>query len=102
MDHQLSTDSIRPARPTDDYVVAIDLIGRVIALQGAQIAAERARPRADLTKIAALQAARADAVQTARHLTSADPSGLRAAIAHYTGAWRTLNPRQHQAEATAS
>jgi sRNA-binding protein len=102
MDHKLSTDLIRPARPTDDYVVAIDLIGRVIARQGALIAAERARPRADLTKIGALQASRADAVQTALHLTSNDPSGLRSAIAHYTVSWRTLNSRQRQAGAAAS
>src|SRR5438552_3213710 len=103
MNHDLPEGSAQGSRPSDDYACAIDLLGRVIALQGVLIAAERARPRADLTKIAELQAARANAVQTARHLTSADRPGLHAAIAEYRLHWTVLSsPRRRRVESAQS
>src|SRR5258708_6852277 len=102
MNQDLPDGAAQVGRPAEDYACAIDLLGRVIALQGVLIASERARPRADLTKIAELQAARANAVQTARHLTSADPPGLHAAIAEYRLHWTALStPRQRHTESTS-
>lgn len=100
MDDDLPIEDARPELPTDDYACAIDLLGRVIALQSDLITSERARPRANLNKIAELQAARANAMQTARHLRSTDQPALQAAIAEYALHWTTLNTRQRHVEPT--
>ncbi|HEX3828429.1 MAG TPA: hypothetical protein VHV82_14280 [Sporichthyaceae bacterium] len=69
--------------PSFEYATAIDLLGHVIALQGARIAAERSRCHHDPALIAALQAERAAAVRAAVDLTSSDPQRLRETVERY-------------------
>ncbi len=58
------------------YTSTVTLIGQVIALQGTRIARELARPRPDRAAIAALESARATAVQVCRTLNSAAAAPL--------------------------
>ena len=58
------------------YTSTVTLIGQVIALQGTRIARELARPRPDRAAIAALESARATAVQVCRTLNSAAAATL--------------------------
>jgi hypothetical protein len=69
--------------PSRDYANAIDLLGQVIARQGALIAAERSRRRRDSAALVRLQADRAAAIRAALELSSSDPRGLREIVARY-------------------
>jgi hypothetical protein len=66
-----------------DYVIAIDLLGQVIARHGARIATERSRCHQDQAAIAQLVADRAAAVRAAAELTSADPDRLHETLDRY-------------------
>jgi hypothetical protein len=69
--------------PSSEYATAIDLLGQVIALDAALIAAERSRCHQDPAVIAQLQADRAAAVRVAAELTSTDPQRLRETVDRY-------------------
>jgi hypothetical protein len=69
--------------PSSEYLTAIDLLGQVIALQAARIAAARSRCHQDPAAIARLQADRAAAVRAIAELTSTDRQRLRETLDRY-------------------
>lgn len=88
--------------PSSEYVSAIDLLGQVIALHAALIAAERSRCRQDPAAIAELQADRAAAVRAAAELNSSDPQRLHETVDRYRRIRETRLCRARHLASTAT
>jgi hypothetical protein len=85
-----AADPTSPLEGSAAYTVTVGLVGQVIALQGVQIARERARPRPDREAIKEWESARGAAVMVCRRLSSADPDGVERACREYSRLYRQL------------
>lgn len=85
-----SEDPTSPLEGAAAYTATVGLVGQVIALQGVQIARERARPRPDRIAIKDWESARAAAVAVCRRLSSADPDDVDRVSREYARLYRQL------------